>query len=91
MPTIVEQCVQFDFLFLLETKEPLSGSSGSCQGDGIKTDGNESLPVCQRPSSSLSLHSISSEFIFSKLFLDHLSISKFPILIADIPKLYLHK
>lgn len=43
-----------------ETKEPLPGSSGSCQGDGIKTDGNESLPVCQRPSSSLSFRSTSS-------------------------------
>jgi len=43
-----------------EAKESLPESSGSCRGDGIKTDGNESLPVCQRPSSSLSLHSISS-------------------------------
>lgn len=44
-------------IFLSETKE----SSGSCQRDGTKTNGNESVPVCQRPSSSLSLHSISSE------------------------------
>lgn len=43
-----------------ETKESSHRPSGSCQGDGIKTNGSESLPVCQRPSSSLSLHSISS-------------------------------
>ncbi|XP_021917615.1 phosphoinositide 3-kinase adapter protein 1 isoform X3 [Zootermopsis nevadensis] len=39
-----------------ETKE----SSASCPGDGTKTSSIESMPVCQRPSSSLSLHSISS-------------------------------
>jgi len=82
--------MQFDFLYLSEAKESLHESSGSCRGDGIKTDGNESLPVCQRPSSSLSLHSISSEFSFSRLYYNSLSTSKFPILIANIPKLYLH-
>ncbi|XP_033607851.1 phosphoinositide 3-kinase adapter protein 1 isoform X5 [Cryptotermes secundus] len=43
-----------------ETKESSSGSSGSYQGDGTKANDNESIPVCQRPSSSLSLQSISS-------------------------------
>ncbi|KAJ9591923.1 hypothetical protein L9F63_001525 [Diploptera punctata] len=37
-----------------------NGSSGSCQDGSGKSSGNEALPVCQRPSSSLSLHSISS-------------------------------
>jgi hypothetical protein len=66
MRTIFEQRVQFELLLVSETKESSNGSSGSCQGDGLKTSGNEPVAVCQRPPSSLSLHSISSEFSFTK-------------------------
>jgi hypothetical protein len=58
---------KFCILLHSETKESSNGSSGSYQGDGTKTNNNESIPVCQRPSSSLSLQSISSEFSFRKM------------------------
>jgi hypothetical protein len=64
---VFEYHIKFCILLHSETKESSNGSSGSCQGDGTKTNSNESMPVCQRPSSSLSLQSISSEFSFRKM------------------------
>jgi hypothetical protein len=64
---VFEYLIEFCILLHSETKESSNGSSGSYQGDGTKANSNESMPVCQRPSSSLSLQSISSEFSFRKI------------------------
>ncbi|PSN40924.1 hypothetical protein C0J52_16272 [Blattella germanica] len=59
-PTPFERIRNFFKPKAKESKESSNHSSGSCQGDGTKTNGGDALPICQRPSSSLSLHSISS-------------------------------